>query len=600
VPDIRTTSLGSIQVRDVDGTPGRFEGMALPFNETITVSYGRERFVRGAFAEAVAAINSGERIAYLNRHGADGGVPVGVINRAQERTDGLWFSGDFMDVPETPQARSAVLSGLNGVSVEFVPGKHRRKGDVIEHFAGVRLAAVAGSYAPAYRTARLALRSVAHATEGNRKVPNLTVAALTERRDTITSQIAATRSIAESEDRSLDDSETRDVDTLTARLTNIDALIVEARADEQRRDAERRALPAQRASGPGSQSAVITRSESVYGPHTDVSYFADLMTANRDAAASERLHRHKALILDLAQQMNRAVDSSDIASAYPVQNYPDLYVSDISYTGPLSAFFATTPITAPNPIAVPTFGAVTGDTDVQTAENAPVANVDVTTGPLALTPKTIGGETIVSRQAVDGASPGTDVIIGNQLRELLMRDTEREIALVLEALPSSGAIADTAGVGGAGADLHNGIAKALGAYYAGAAAGGVGARMLPAEGVFVNATDWGNLTGAVDASGRSLLTYVNPVNALGQMGGSPGFQSAVIGGVPVTPAWALLAATNEIVARRNDARQWKSAILDIRLTEREGPQSIVFAIWQYFAFAVLQPKGVRRITYTNV
>jgi hypothetical protein len=307
------------------------------------------------------------------------------------------------------------------------------------------------------------------------------------------------------------------------------------------------------------------------------------------------------LITDLASQMERrAVDSSDIAGAYPTTHYPDLYVPDIAYSGPLSAFFAVTPIAAPNPISVPSFGAVTGDTDVQTAENAPVPNVDIATGPTALTPKTIGGETIVSRQAVDGASPGTDVIIGTELQELLMRDTEREIALVLEALPSSGAIPDTAGTAGGGANLHAGIAGVLGQYYAGAAAGGAGARMLPAEAVFVNSTDWGNLVGAVDASGRPLLSYVNPQNALGTMGSNPGFQSATIGGVPVTPAWALLAATNEIVARRNDARQWKSAILDIRLTEREGPQSIVFAIWQYFGFAVLQPKGVRRYTYTNV
>lgn len=595
MPETRTTSLGSIEIRDVEGQPGRFEGQALPFGVTIDVSYGRERFVRGAFADAVRDINAGERVAYLNRHGVDGGVPVGVVNRAEERDTGLWFAGEYLDVPETPQARSAVQSGLNGVSVEFVPGKMRRKGDVIEHYAGVRLAAIAGSYAPAYRTARVALRSVARAT-GRGKVPNLTVAALTERRDTITSQIAAVRSIAETEDRALDESETRDIETLGARLTNVDALIIDARADEQRRDTERRSLPSQRTGSP----AVVTRAESVYGPQSGHSYFADLMVANRDAGASERLHRHKALVIDLANQMDRATDSSDIAGAYPTNYFPDLYVPDVAYSGPLSSFFATTTITAPNPIIVPAFGAVTGDTDVQTAENAALANVDVATGPLTLTPKTIGGESIVSRQAVDGASPGTDVIIGNQLRELLMRDTEREIALVLEALPTSGAIPDTAGVGGAGADLHNGIAGILGQYYAGAAAGGAGARMLPAEGVFVNATDWGNLTGAVDASGRSLLAYVNPQNALGQMGSAPGFQSAVIGGVPVTPAWALLAATNEVVARRNDARQWKSAVLDLRLLEREGPQSIVFAIWQYFGFAVLEPKGVRRYTYTNV
>jgi HK97 family phage major capsid protein len=552
--------------------------------------------VRGAFSDAVRDIAAGERIALLNRHGVDGGVPVGAINRAEERTDGLWFFGDYLDVPETPQARSAVQSGINGVSVEFVPGKFRRKGDVVEHYAGVRLAAVAGSYAPAYRQARVALRSVARATERIGRVPNLTVAALTERRDVITQQIAAVRSIAETDNRSLDEDETRDVESLTARVSNVDALIVEARADEQRRDAERRSLPARAAGG----GAVITRSESIYGPQSGQSYFADLMTANRDSMAAERMSRHKALVLDLANQMNRATDSSDIAGAYPTTYYPDLYVPDIAYTGPLSAFFATTPITAPTPIIVPTFSAVTGDTDVQTAENAPVANVDVETGPKTLTPKTIGGESIVSRQAVDGASPGTDIIIGNQLRELLMRDTEREIALVLEALPATGAIPDTAGAAGAGNDLHNGIASVLGQYYAGAAAGGAGARMLPAEGVFVNATDWGNLVGAVDGAGRSLLSYVNPQNALGQMGSAPGFQSGVIGGVPVTPAWALLADTNEIVSRKNDARQWKSAILDIRLLEREGPQSVVFAIWQYFGFAVLEPKGVRRYTYTNV
>jgi len=600
VPDIHTTSLGRIEVRDVAGEPSRFEGMAVPFGVAIDVSYGRERFVRGAFSEAVQAIQAGERVAYLNRHGTDGGVPVGVVTGAQERSDGLWFSGDYLDVPETVQARSQVQSGINGVSVEFVPGKYRNRAGVVEHYAGVRLAAIAGSYAPAYRQARIALRSVARATEGA-KVPNLTVAALTERRDAITSQIAAVRAIAETDNRALDDIETSDIDTLNGRLVNVDALIVTARAEEQRRDAERGALPAQSASGIGSHPAVVTRSESVYGPHTQQSYFADLMTANRDVAASQRLHRHKALVLDLAAQMDRAVDSSDIAGAYPTNYYPDLYVPDIAYTGPLAAFFASTPIAAPNPIIVPSFATVTGDTDVQAAENAAVANVDVTTAPKTLTPKTIGGETIVSRQAVDGASPGTDVIIGNQLRELLMRDTEREIALVLEALTTSGAIADTAGTtpAASGRDLYKGIAQKLAQFYSGAAAGGAGARMLPAEGVFVNSTDWGNLTAGEDTNGRPLLAYINPVNALGQLQGA-GFQKGIIGGVPVEPAWAILTATNEIVARRNDARQWKSAVLDVRLLEREGPQSVVFAIWQYFGFAVLEPKGVRRYTYTNV
>ena len=599
MPEIRTTQIGSISVRDAESGPGRFEGMALPFGVTIDVAYGQERFTRGAFAEQARAINDGERIAYLSRHGADGGVPVGVINHLEERSNGLWFAGDFLDVPDVAHARSMIGSGLNGVSVEFVPGKFRRKANVVEHYAGVRLAGVAGSYAPAYRDARVALRSVARATEGKGRMPTLSASALIERRDAITRQITAIRTVAESEDRALDDGETTEIETLTTRVANVTALISEAEAEAQRRDAERRALPQQSAANGG--NIVVTRQETVYGPGRGQSFFADLVgIANRDAGAAERMSRHRALVHDLASQIERrAVDSSDIAGSYPTSHYPDLYVTDIAYSGPLTAFFATTPITAPNPITVPAFATVTGDTDVQTAENAPVANVDITNAPKALTPKTIGGETIVSRQAVDGASPGTDEIIGNQLRELLMRDTEREIALVLEALPTSGAIPDTAGTAGGGANLHAGLAGVLGAYYAGAAAGGAGARMLPAEAVFVNATDWGNLVGATDASGRPLLAYVSPQNALGTQSSSPGFQAATIGGVPVTPAWALLSATNEIVARRNDARQWKSAILDIRLMEREGPQSIVFAIWQYFGFAVLEPKGVRRYTYTN-
>jgi len=202
---------------------------------------------------------------------------------------------------------------------------------------------------------------------------------------------------------------------------------------------------------------------------------------------------------------------------------------------------------------------------------------------------------------VDGASPGTDVIIGNELRELLMRDTEREIALVLEALAGPTVIPDTAGTTAAqsGRDLYKGIATALGTYYAGAAAGGAGARMLPAEGVFVNSTDWGNLVAGEDTAGRALMPFISPVNSQGEITAA-GFQRGMIGGVPVEPAWAILDAKNTVIARRNDARQWKSAVLDVRLMERAGPQSVVFAIWQYFGFAVLQPKGVRKYVYTNV
>lgn len=594
----RLDTIGKSEVRDAEDAPSRIEGIAIPYGVDLRFSGGRERFRMGAFAEQVRSVQAGERLAFLNRHGADGGVSVAVIDHLEERSDGLHFGANIIQVREAEHTVAQIKSGVNGVSAEFIPGKVIPKGDLVEHISGVRLAAIAASYAPAYITARATLRDVRRVTT----VGNLSVEALRERRAAIEAEASTIRTVAETEGRDLTTEDRDALAALDGRTTNIDALITSAESEAQRRDAERRSLPQRSASGHA--PAVVTRSETVYGPGREYSFFRDLTNAteNRDAEAMQRLAQHKRLVVDIADQLERrAVETSELAGAYPTNYYPDLYVPDIAYTGPFSAFFAVTPITAPNPLIVPAFASVTGDTAPQATENTALSNVDVATAPKTLTPKTIGGETIVARQAVDGASPGTDVIIGNQLRELLMRDTEREIALVLEALTTSGAIPDTAGTGASqsGGDLHRGIASLLGTFYAGAAAGGAGARMLPAEGVFVNSTDWGNLTAAVDTTGRPLLAYINPVNSLGSLT-APGFQRGAIGGVPVEPAWAILAATNEIIARRNDARQWKSAVLDVRLMEREGPQSVVFAIWQYFGFAVLEPKGVRRYTYTNV
>ena len=154
----------------------------------------------------------------------------------------MHFGGEFLDVPEVTQSRSQIQSGLNGVSIEFVPGKTRRKDGVAEYYDGVRLAAIAGSYAPAYREATVALRNVSHSQ--GRSGTLLTESALVERRSTITDSIAAIRSMAETEDRSLDDGEQTELDTMERRLRNVDALITEAKQESQRRDAERRAIPA--------------------------------------------------------------------------------------------------------------------------------------------------------------------------------------------------------------------------------------------------------------------------------------------------------------------------------------------------------------------
>src|SRR6476469_4101835 len=98
MPNIVTDRLGSVEIRDVDGVPSRIEGMAVPYGETISVYGGRERFRRGAFAEQVAAVRAGERLAYLTRHGENGGVLAASIDHLEERDAGLFFGASFLQV----------------------------------------------------------------------------------------------------------------------------------------------------------------------------------------------------------------------------------------------------------------------------------------------------------------------------------------------------------------------------------------------------------------------------------------------------------------------------------------------------------------------
>jgi len=271
-----------------------------------------------------------------------------------------------------------------------------------------------------------------------------------------------------------------------------------------------------------------------------------------------------------------------------------LYVPDLVYTGPLSRFFASTGITSSQPITVPQFNTVTGDVEEQPNENDPLTDIDITTKQLPVSPVAIGGKVTVSRQAIDGGTPGIDAIITNTLRELLMRDTERRIYDVLAALAVKYVIADTGGTGASqsGRDLVRGLNGAVADFYS-------VTRLLPAEGIFTSTNDWANLVAAEDTTGRPIMPFINPMNAVGTLSGV-GYQQGVIGGTIVEPAWAITNQTFGFVARRNDARQFKSTVLNFRFEEQKGPESIVFAIWQYFAFAILQPAGVQKYTYTNV
>ena len=470
-----------------DQGPTELEGLAIPYGVPYRLPWGEtETIARGAFRESVAGWRSRKdaRPAYLNAHG---GVPVAAIHELRDASEGVRFRATLLrgaDGQLTDAARqyvAQVQAGITGASAEYMPdrdGTERTK-DGYRVTRG-SLLAVAGAHAPAYDAARVMARSQegSHVTQpiAGDTGPVDFGARLAAMQADAQAEVRALTHTATSEGRELtsdEDSQLRAAQDRSARLTRQST----AYAEERSRITAERAAGAAAAAGSGVR---VTRHEPVYRGESGVSWFRDMVHAPQgDADAIERLARHRAHVADLAAQLERrAIDSSQLGGAIPTQYAPELYVPDLAYTGPLFGFFAHTPISNAQPIIVPTFGTVTGDTGPQAGgvENAALPNVDVTTAPKTIAPKAVGGEAIVSRQIVDGASPGADVIIGAELRELLMRDQERAIALVLEALTATGTLPDTAGTGGAqsGRDLERALRTAV--------ANMLGQRFLPAEG----------------------------------------------------------------------------------------------------------------------
>jgi HK97 family phage portal protein/HK97 family phage prohead protease len=629
----QSIAVGSVQLRSIDpGSPeltGRIlEGLAVPFGVPYDIAGQSEAFAPGAFRAAIAswsARSDNGRVPYLSIHSDRGGVAIGAVTHLWEAPDGLRFRAELIDTQPARDHAAQVRAGVNGVSIEFVPQEVRNTGPTAYLITRARLLAIAGVPSPAYDSARVSVRR--HNSGGSSMRCNICGqpahpagttcpmapadfgVALADRLADAQGQVASITAGANAEARELTDIESTELAAAESRVTRLTAqqrAYVDQRARvTAERDAAARAQGGRSvpASDPGGRAPILaTRSEPVYRGAAGVSYYADMYAAAQgDRAASERLGRHRQLVAELRAQLEtRAVDSGDLTGSWPTQYMPDLYVPDTAYNGPMGGFFREVPISDPRPINIPRFSRskLIGDTGPQSAENAPLPSVEVGTDPIAATPVTIGGETIVSRQSLDGAAPGIDLIVTGTLRELQMRDRERAIATVLAALPVSGTITDTAGTTPAqsGRDLIRGLSLALARYYGGGTDPTKG-RFLPAEGVLTNPTDYEQLVQAEDLNGRPLMPFLGPVNASGTF--AAGYEGGTIAGRPVYQAWGITSQLDTFIARRNDAIQWISPELNMRLDQREGPQSVVFAIWQYFAFGVIQPIGVQRWTYTN-
>lgn len=543
---MRTEAIGFVR-RSADD-PRVLEGIAVPYGVVSrpteflpgTGEIIREAWAPGAFAEDIAAWASrqdGRRAPHRPRHG--------------KRAIG---STTFTDTPEGVAFRTVVLrnkaadeylaevdAGLNGISIEgmFEQAPRRTRDGTVIHRKG-QLYGIAGSENPSWDAAHIALRDM-------EEVMNETPAPEPTPTPTPAPTPPTPEPTPEPEPQVQRDAASRAVEPIS----------LERRAAAERDD------PLLAGVRP---RVMITRPDAVYGPGREHSFIRDGWAATRgDSAAAERQSRHDQHLADVALQIERAGDvlSSEIPGAYPNDYLPGLLTPRILKGRPMGGFYNRVPITDARPHI---FAKVTTSTTVavQSAEGTNPAASDFATTAVTATPLLYGAETVVSRQVLDGSSPGGDAMIISDMLEAYAQASETVIKTAVEAGASASGSAITA------ATPYAGLVANIVAYQA--------ARFAPAEGQFVPPALYTVAINQLDSTGRSLWAQVGPSNSLGTVDSGAG--GAGLLGAREYLSWA--STTNVVVTGRpSDYVIFESSIARFSYDAVTGPAGVRIGIWAY-------------------
>lgn len=524
-------------VREAPDAPRTIEGIAVPYGVvSADTEFGKEAFAPGAFRSSVdhwSTRADGARMAFRPAHKEK---PIGTIASLEDTPDGVRFRAAIWETPAGDEYLAQVRAGLNGVSIEagLPAGNPRRMRDGTVLHREARLHAIAGSVSPAYDGARIALRDMEEVMNTETPAPEPTPTPPTP---------APTP-----EPPSERDAQSRAVEPVS----------LAERSAAERDDPTVKAL--------ARSSFLVTRPDAVYGPGREFSFIRDGWAATRgDTQAAERQARHEAHLSDIAIQIERAGDvlSSEIPGAYPNDYLPGLLTPRILKGRPMGGFYNRTPISDARPHI---FAKVTTSTTVavQSAEGTNPAASDFATTAVTATPLLYGAETVVSRQVLDGSSPGGDQMIIQDMLEAYAQASETVIKTAVEAGATASGTAITA------ATPYAGLQGNVVAYQA--------ARFAPATGQFVPPALYTVALAQADTTGRPFFTYINPSNsqATVEAGGATGN----ILGAQEFLSWASTVSV-VVTGRPNDYVIFESSIARFSYDAVTGPAGVRVGIWAY-------------------
>lgn len=407
----------------------------------------------------------------------------------------------------------------------------------------------------------------------------------------IQTSIEALQTRAADEDRDLTEDEFRSVEGQAKTAKKIFAEI-ELLTEQANRSAQVAAMGEQVRSAAATSTATATdrdpghyRAVEAGGQH---SFFGDLLKAKIEpwGEAAQRISEHT--------RANQT--TATVTGVVQPHYFQDLFTVMQQQDAALSRVCPVYPLRDANPFYLPGQTAVT-TVGAQSSESAAITAGDAYDADYAspITPTTLVGKEIVSRQLLDGSNPAVDAVILADFARTLVQKKENLIGAAILAVGSARTGTQAHFVDPTNADFGYNMT--------------VEAAMAVRKALFQRAdyiaADYDLYQAYLelkDSSGRPLLVSAGagPNNAIGVgdlrvdgwIGGVPLLVSnGMKGGVSTTWYGAAIHSP--------DVMQFAAPQLEFRYEEVVGPQQIVLGVWQYYAVAVRQgTRAVKNITST--
>jgi hypothetical protein len=328
------------------------------------------------------------------------------------------------------------------------------------------------------------------------------------------------------------------------------------------------------------------------GPAHGPSFIRDLSFANGMSVgdsstvdeAYDRLHKFERWSQD--NPLHFAPQTTSTAS----QIFPTKYATPITIPmtadRPLSNATDIHPINSSNPFNVPrhTSG---GTVHAARTEGSQPTEVDLVFGTVSVVPRGLSGKIDLTRELVDSASPGGDVIALQIMREDWYAQAEALIYTELNGANGAGGTI-TAGFVPSGAQARVDAApttgllvtlkKALLEYS--------NVRRKKARNVIAGAVALTNLGGLIGAEANT-----GDDTALANIFGARLNGSVNTFGVAAGDCRIAILGSNDVCT-------FESPLAEFRFDEQAGPAIVRCAVWGYFAISVTRPIGLSSIRFT--